>query len=189
MFGIDTEKWFSFFRKGVELLAEISTNCQFSEQQVSQPKGFDFQIKRANAASRSSLYGSGKPRHCAFKWAGHGVPIRTGHGVPSFEQSMSQFGDSLAKFFFPHRCSGELASQAMAASRWLHQTESWQGMPWYGPIMGHFSLFREPDFARQQTHLQRKGQQQPRSVPTRAFFRKIKTKKCHGGSTTPEVPR
>ena len=150
MFGIDTEKCVSFFRKGVELLAEISTNCQFSEQQVSQPKGFDFQIKTANAASRSSLYGSGKPRHCAFKWAGH--------GIPSFEQRLSQFWDSLAKFFFPHRCSGELASQAMAASRWLHQTESWQGMPWYGRIVGHVNLFMEPDVARQQTHWQIKGQ-------------------------------
>ena len=191
MFGIDTRKWFSFFRKGVELLADMSTKWQFNEQQVrgSEPRGFVLQkqiphsraiaIKKAQAASRS---GRAKPRQGAFKWAGvpsstgHGVPNSTGHGAPSFEKSMSQFGQSLAKFFYPHRCSATLAGQAIVASTWLKQTESWQGMPWYGPIMGHFSLFREPDFARQQTHLQHKGQQQPRSMPTRAFLRETAAK-------------
>ena len=169
MFGIDTEKWFSFFRRGVELLADMSTKYQFSDQQVptSRPKRFGSQkkipysraiaIRKAKAALRSSLYGGGKPRHGTFEWAGHCVTNRTGHGVPSFEQNMSHFGESMARFFFPHSCSGALASQAMVASKWLQQTENWQGMPWYGPIMGQCNVFREQTVARQQTHWQNQG--------------------------------
>ena len=83
----------------------------------------------------------------------------------------------MARSFFPHSCSGALASQAMVASKWLQQTENWQGMPWYGPIMGHCNLFREQSVAGQQTHFQIKGQQQPRRMPTRALFQKIETQK------------
>ena len=164
------------FKKGVELLADMST-FQFStrvpemecRKQFPQPletgnvKGnipYSRQIlvKKAKATTinrqhlgmaslnkwawRPAKYGHGVPQKMGMashnKWAGR--PTKTGHGVPG---NILQLGETMVKAFFPHRCHGQLGSQARAAFDWIDSAAEWQRLPWYEPILGHLQFFRQ----------------------------------------------
>jgi hypothetical protein len=159
MFGIKNNQWFSLFKRGVELLADMST-FQFTargavlEKRQQSPKQLQSgNVKGKIPYTRSILVkkaktaifkGQGVPQqlgkvsHSNWAWR----PTEKGRNDPGKGANISQLGAYMAKTFFPCRCQ-QSRSQAMAASEWLRSAQSWQGYPWYESILDYFQSCRQ----------------------------------------------
>ena len=155
MFGIESENWFSLFKRGVELLADMST-FQFTAglPELEKRKQFPKQLQSGNVkgkiphsrsilvkkAQTASFKGHGVPQQLGMashsKWAR--CPTEKGQSVPA---SILQLGEKMVRTFFPHRCDKQVAIQSKAASDWINETAEWQQQPWYEPIRGYLQIF------------------------------------------------
>ena len=139
MFGIETERWFSLFKRGLELLGEMSTVTSLPEvlsvEKRTQGHGVPRKLGMASQskwALRASHIGHCVPQKLGMashsKWALR--PGGTGHDVPVWSaENITQFGNSLVGTFFPHRCSSTLGRQAIAASDWIKESKHWRQCP------------------------------------------------------------
>jgi hypothetical protein len=148
MFGINTEKWFAVFRKGVEFLAELSIFYRektSGKHQVSKERQF-VTARRKALHSRHILI---RKAQTSYKRArcqttnGHGVTKRLGIVSPKTWawKPTEKFAEFLANIFFPLRCKSD--RKAMAAFAWIKQQEQWRGWPWYDFIL---QCFRQCQF-------------------------------------------
>jgi hypothetical protein len=151
MLGIGAEKWFSLFKRGVELLADMST-FQFSATTPAMesrgqlprplqtgnvkgkiPHGRQILVQKAKAASSRRQH-LGMASHNKWAWR----PTETGHGV---QENILQLGENMVQVLFSHRCDKHMAK---AASDWIATTAKWHELPWYEPILGYLQSFRQP---------------------------------------------
>ena len=114
----------------------------FSKEELSywrtcQPSSLHQKVQKLRQEKRQSVT-KGMASQNSWAWRptenGHCVPQKKGmashnnwawrptekwHGVPA---SILQFGESIVRTFFPHRCDKEMESQAKAAIDWISAT-------------------------------------------------------------------
>ena len=146
MFSFYAEQWFSLFKRGIKLLADMST--------LHSTTGLPHKAEKRFSPKKPQL-GNG-PRNVYFQEAkaafqrGHGVPrtlgkashktwarrpTEPGHGVQNgFTRNITDLGTKMVTTFFP-QANDKLGPQARAASEWVKSRGDWQWLPWYAPIL------------------------------------------------------